>query len=98
MIIRQIALGLPVLVAGWIAVMAAVMLLSDAAPAAVVIAPPAGFIARLPEGTGIMAAGPLHLTLKNDAPGLARALYGAGAWLVLPAGLAGCLPLPKPTR
>ncbi|WP_226780151.1 hypothetical protein [Oceaniglobus trochenteri] len=98
MITRRLLIALPLLFAGWIAVMASVMLFSDAAPAAVVILPPDGFAARLPDGTGIIAAGPLHLTLKNDTPRFARALYAAGARLVLPAGLTGCLPLPRPGK
>ena len=36
----------------------------------------------------------LTLTVRSDAPGLGRKLYAAGAMLVLPAGLTGCLPLP----
>lgn len=94
MIIKRLAVILPLVFIGWIAVMALVMRFSDAAPAAVVIFPPADFIAHLPEDTGILAAGPLHLTLKSTHPGFAAALYAAGAWLVLPAGLTGCLPLP----
>jgi hypothetical protein len=61
----------------------------------VVILPPEGFAAGLPAGAGILAAGPFHLTVRTTGPGLARALYAAGARLVLPAGLAGCLPLPR---
>ncbi|WP_102110243.1 hypothetical protein [Oceaniglobus roseus] len=95
MTIRRLMLALPLLLAGWIGIMAAVMLVSDAAPGAVVLLPPEGFAARLPEDTGIMAAGPLWLVVKGPRAGFARALYAAGAPLVLPAGLTGCLPLPK---
>ena len=85
-------------VAGWIAVMALVMVASDAAPGAVVIWPAADFVQQLPEGAAVIGGGrswPLSwLMVKSDAPGLGLALYRAGAWLVLPAGLPGCFPLP----
>ena len=94
MTIRRVLLALPLLLMAWIAIMAGVMRFSDAAPAAVVILPAAGFTTRLPPGTAIIGAGPFHLTLRSDTPGLGRHLYAAGARLVLPAGLTGCLPLP----
>jgi hypothetical protein len=91
---RRAALGLALVLAGWIGVMATVMLVSDAAPAAVVVLPGRDFAARMPEGA-IVARTALTLTVKSDAPGLGRKLYRAGALLVLPAGLPGCLPLPS---
>lgn len=97
MIIRRLVLALPVVFLGWIGVMALVMRLSDAAPAAVVPLPGAAVLAHLPEGTGILELSPYAVTLANR-PGLARDLYAAGAWLVLPAGLTGCLPLSKAKR
>ena len=80
--------------AGWVGVMAAVMLVSDAAPAAVVVLPSEDFLARMPEGA-ILSRTAWTLTVQSDAPGLGLALYRAGATLVLPAGLTGCLPLPR---
>lgn len=48
-------------------------------------------IARLRQGTAITAIGPYSVTLRAG-PGLVAQLYAAGAHLVLPAGLTGCLP------
>ncbi len=95
---RRLALALPLIFLGWIGVMAVVMLVSDAAPAAVVILPPGDFTARLPADIAILAASPVSLTLQSDRPSFAQRLYGAGAWLVLPAGLTGCLPMPQALR
>lgn len=90
---RRLFIALPLVLAGWIGVMAAVMLVSDAAPAAVVVLPSRDFLARMPEGA-VIARGRFTLTVRSETPGLGRALYRAGATLVLPAGLTGCLPLP----
>ena len=79
---------------GWIGTLALVMLVSDAAPGAIALLPGEGFASRMPEDASIVAAGPLWIGIRSDAPGLGAALYRAGAWLVLPAGLPGCLPLP----
>lgn len=97
MTIKGLAFGLVGMVAGWLGVLVAVGLLSDAAPAQVVVAPSARFMATLPEGVAIMDRGALSVTLESEAPNLALRLYAAGARLVLPAGLPGCLPLPKTT-
>lgn len=85
------------LLTAWIAIMALVMRYSDAAPAAVVILPGERFIAAMPDAA-ILSRSPVSITLKSDAPAFAKSLYGAGAWLVLPAGLTGCLPLPAQFR
>ncbi len=95
MTIRRIGLALPLVLALWIGVMAIVMVATDAAPGAVVIMPSQTLIANLPDGAAILGRSPISLTLASDASGFGRALYSAGAWLVLPAGLTGCLPLPK---
>jgi hypothetical protein len=91
MIIKRLALGLPLVFCGWIAILALVMRLTGDAPAALVLLPPLGLFAALPPGTAITARGPLSVTVKGR-PGLVAALYAAGAPLVLPAGLTGCLP------
>lgn len=91
-------LALPLIFIGWITVMALVMWFSDAAPAAVVMLPNAEFIANLPDGVAILAENAISMTLSSDLPGFGATLYHAGALLVLPAGLTGCLPLPGQLR
>ena len=78
---------------GWVAVLAGVMYVTDAAPAAVVMFPDAGFLSGLPEGVAITGRNAISVTLTGGADGITRALYQAGATLVLPAGLLGCAPL-----
>lgn len=97
MTINRILLALPLVIAGWIAVMAVVMRFSDAAPAAVVPFPSKGFLHDLPPQAAIIDVSGIAVTFANR-PELASDLYAAGAWLVLPAGLTGCLPLSKRQR
>ncbi len=96
-ITKRIALALPVVLIAWLAIMVGVMRFSDAAPAAVVLFPRQSLLATLPDDTGILGLNRLALTVANR-PGMARDLYESGAWLVLPAGLTGCLPLTKTQR
>ncbi len=91
---RTWLLALGCVFAGWVATLASVMLLTDAAPGAIVLLPGDGFIANLPEGAAVVGSGGIWVAIRSDAPGLGRALYRAGGRLVLPAGLPGCLPLP----
>ena len=77
--------------------MAAVMRMSDAAPAAVVMFPSQSLLAALPEDAGILNISKTVLIVANR-PKMTAALYEAGALLVLPAGLKGCLPLTKEMR
>ena len=95
MTIKRFVLALPIVLGVWIVVMAAVMVSTDAAPGAVVIMPSQKLIANLPDGATILGHSAVSLTLTSDAPDFGRRLYSAGAWLVLPMGLTGCLPLPK---
>jgi hypothetical protein len=78
----------------WIALMAMVMRFSDAAPAAVVFFPSDDFIGTLPEDITILSSTSMTITLSSEQREFGAALYQAGAKLVLPAGLTGCLPLP----
>ncbi len=94
--IRRTLLALPVVLAGWIALMVLVMRFSDAAPAAVVPLPTEAFLAALPNEVAILDITNWAVTFDNR-PDLAAALYAAGAKVVLPAGLTGCLPL-SPTQ
>jgi hypothetical protein len=96
-IIKRGLIALPLVLLGWIAVMAIVMRNSDAAPGAVVPFPTAALMQALPKDTSILDMNRFALTLANR-PGLAEDLYRAGALLVLPAGLTGCLPLTETQR
>lgn len=89
---KRLAMIVPVVFALWIALMALVMRFSDAAPGAVILFPQANFLENLPENAPILGMNQTALILANR-PELTRDLYAAGAWLVLPAGLTGCLPL-----
>jgi len=75
---------------GWIAVLATVMVLSDASPAALVLFPGDEFLSHLPDGTSILGKSWFSVTLADPTPGFSKGLYRAGALLVLPAGLKGC--------
>ncbi len=90
-VLRSILIALPVVTAAWIAMLAIVMRLSGAAPQALVLMPTPAMLAHLPQGAAITAIGPYSVTLRGE-PGLVAQLYAAGARLVLPAGLTGCLP------
>lgn len=79
---------------GWIAVLALVMLASDAAPGAIALFPAQDFTSRLPDGAAVVGGGRGWVAIRADLPEIGSALYRAGALLVLPAGLPGCLPLP----
>ena len=96
-IIKRGLVALPLVLIGWIAVMAVVMRVSDAAPGAVVPFPSASVMRSLPSDTAILGMNRVALTVSNR-PGMAKELYAAGAWLVLPAGLTGCLPLTEEQR
>lgn len=93
MTIRRLVLALPVLGLGWLGVLVGVGLFSDAAPASVVVLPSRHFLATLPPDFAVIEQGARTITLTSEAPGAARRLYASGAFLVLPAGLPGCLPL-----
>ncbi len=80
---------------GWLATVLTVMVASDAAPGAIVLLPSDDFVANLPEGAAVVGGGGLWVAVRSDTEGLGMALYRAGGRVVLPAGLPGCLPLPK---
>ena len=95
--IRRGFLAVPIVLVVWVGIMALVMRVSDAAPAAVVPMPSARLMATLPDEAAIVDHGRMSVTFANR-PGLAADLYAAGARLVLPAGLRGCLPLSEEGR
>lgn len=91
--ITRLMIGLGCLFTGWVAVLAAVMLVPKSAPAALVPAALPGFAEALPETISIVEQTALGTVLTGEDADLVRALYRAGAVIVLPAGLAGCAPL-----
>ncbi len=90
MTIRRALGGLALVAAGWIAVLAGVMVVSDKAPAALVILPSGTFLSDLPDAA-ILSRTAVSVTIRDTGPWLAARAYRAGAVLVLPAGLTGCL-------
>ncbi|AZV78006.1 hypothetical protein EBB79_08935 [Parasedimentitalea marina] len=94
MTIKQILLAVPLLGLGWLCILLAVSLMTDAAPAYIVLLPSAEFVGQLDPDMSILAVGPISITLAADSPRVAARLYSAGARVVLPAGLPGCLPAP----
>lgn len=95
MTIRRWAFALACVAAGWLGTLVSVMLLTDAAPGAIVLFPEDDFVTRLPGDAAVVGGGAAWVAVRSDAPGLGLALYRAGGRLVLPAGLPGCLPLPR---
>ncbi len=94
MTIRGLLFTLPALLCGWIAVLAGVGLMSDDAPARLVLFPSQDLIANLPDEVSLVKSSPWALTLASSEPDFAQLLYSKGAMLVLPAGLAGCIGAP----
>jgi hypothetical protein len=94
MTISRSALTLPLALAlaalGWLATLAAISLASDDAPALIVPFPSASLLGKLPAGAAIVRLDDWSVTLASNETGFARALYAAGAMLVLPSGLQGC--------
>lgn len=92
MIIKSL-LSLIAVAFGWGAVLAGVMYATSDAPAALVLMPSDALMQNLPEGVNIVGQNAYSVTLNAETPDLAKALYAAGAFVVLPAGLLGCAPL-----
>ena len=94
MTIRSWISSVVVVLIGWISLQLGVMYFTDVAPGAMALFPNEGFISRLPANAGIVEFGDFWITVASDEPALGKKLYAAGALIVLPAGLLGCLPLP----
>ena len=95
MTIREVFIATPAVLMGWIGVLTVVAFVSDGAPAYVVVFPSQILLENIPESSSILATSIASVTLTSDETSFARSLYRNGAWLVLPAGLPGCLPQPK---
>lgn len=92
---RSLLCQVPVLAMVWVCVLAGVSLLSDAAPAQVVLLPETRLLENLPEDVAIVSYSGWSATLVSDEPTFARRLYASGAWLVLPGQLKGCVALTR---
>ena len=90
--IRRIALAIPILLIGWVMVLAVVMRVGGEAPGAFVPLPSEHFIASLPKDVAITSRSAISVTLRGETDDLPKRLYAAGAFLVLPAGLDACIP------
>ena len=93
MTIRAVLIAIPIVVLGWLGTLVTISLLTDAAPASVVLFPDQEFINRLTPDMAVLSANRWSLILTSDEPDFARRLYRNGALVVLPAGLVGCIPL-----
>ena len=93
MTIRSWIISVAMVLVSWISLQLGVMYFTDSAPGAVALFPSDDFISRLPEDAAVVDIGNNWIAVSFDGANLGRKLYGAGAWIVLPAGLPGCLPL-----
>lgn len=91
MIIKQVAKTIPLIAVGWLATLVIVGLVSDDAPAQIVLFPSANFMNNLPVNASILDHSDWRVVLQSESNGFAKALYQHGAKLVLPSGLDGCL-------
>lgn len=94
MTIRDWLVASAMALVGWLVISIGIMLVSDQAPAARVLFPSKAFVASFDGDTSLMAHDRLSVTVAMTGKRGAIDLYRSGAWLVLPAGLKGCLPLP----
>jgi len=83
------------IVAAWLSMSASIMWATDAAPGALVFFPSTAFMSNPPNGTAVTGGSLIMVKFSSTEPDLTRKLYSAGAWLVLPASLTGCLKLPS---
>ncbi|WP_281995551.1 hypothetical protein [Ruegeria faecimaris] len=94
MTIRSLLTAIPLMVLGWLSVLVVVALITDEAPAYVVVFPSEGLMRNLADDVAVIDSSQVSVTVTSDSSGFAQSLYRQGARLVLPAGLPGCLPLP----
>ncbi|WP_271950967.1 hypothetical protein [Ruegeria faecimaris] len=94
MTIRSLLTAIPLMVLGWLSVLVVVALITDEAPAYVVVFPSQGLMQNLADDAAVIGTSGISVTVTSESSGFAQSLYRQGARLVLPAGLPGCLPLP----
>ena len=69
------------------------MLLTNVAPAALVIVSDTSILTSLSRDIKLVRSGDHTLVMTSDQPDYVMQLYAAGAWLVLPSLRNGCLDL-----
>jgi hypothetical protein len=87
---RRSFAAIPLVFLGWVTVLLTVTLVSDEAPAVVVLFPSAAFAKNLPDDVSVTGWTTYTVTLVSERPSLAATLYASGARIVLPSGLLGC--------
>lgn len=87
---RGTVLAVTLLLFGWIGILTGVTLISDDAPAVLVLFPRQDLLSRLPEDVAVLRATPYSVTLASDQADLSFKLYQSGALMVLPSGLQSC--------
>lgn len=90
--IKRLLIAMPILLFGWIAVLAIVMRLGADAPGAFIPFPQETLLQGLPKDVAITNRSSISITVQGDGHDLTKRLYDAGAFIVLPAGLEGCIP------
>lgn len=88
---RKLAL-ISIVLASWLALAAGAMLPGSIQTAAI-IAPSAQLLSALPDHVAIIDVRPGLIVVRSDDPTYVRALYGAGARLIIPARQKTCLAL-----
>ncbi len=82
--------------AAWLALAVAATPLLPLSDTVIAVGSPQRMLRALPEGTvGTLGAGSVSLSLAIEHPRQVRALYGAGAWIVLPASRGACIELAR---
>ncbi|MCB1480214.1 MAG: hypothetical protein R3D43_09445 [Tepidamorphaceae bacterium] len=91
-VLRRVLAACAILLA-WVVVMAVLMVVAEPAPAALVFGGRPNLPGNLSEDIRMMRSSRHMMVLTSSEPGYVREIYGAGAWLVLPALRNGCLDL-----
>lgn len=87
---RELLLAVPLLIGGWLGLLGVVGLLSDDAPAQIVMFPNESFLQSLSPDMAVLEINRWSITVVSDEESLVQKLYDQGALLVLPSGLQGC--------
>jgi hypothetical protein len=92
---RRSAAVMALLLMLWFAVTAAMTISPGVTQAATIIFPTMVLMNNLPDNVSVLRWDRATASVTSADPDFVRALYGAGAFLVLPARKAGCMDLRK---